>query len=244
MQAAALAGTRGRLTLLAVTWQSGVGATARALLSHSRADEALRHGRDAARALGADVAVCTARGEHPAEALALVSFEHDLVVVGAPTASRAQAIAVGRTASTLMHRIRRPALFVRRPQTGSPFLRNIVLATDGSVEAHAAAEVVARLAATHDSRVAIAAPMTPDVRRRHAIAQDAAMIMSATGLEPVFVDEDGPAPKAIAAAAATAEASLIVIGSRRLQGVDALGSVSERVVHGAPCSVLVVRTDA
>jgi nucleotide-binding universal stress UspA family protein len=35
-------------------------------------------------------------------------------------------------------------------------------------------------------------------------------------------------------------AALIVIGSRRLSGVHAFGSVSRRIVHGAPCSVLVL----
>jgi nucleotide-binding universal stress UspA family protein len=36
---------------------------------------------------------------------------------------------------------------------------------------------------------------------------------------------------------------LLVVGSRHLGGVRALASVSERVAHQAPCSVLVVRTD-
>jgi nucleotide-binding universal stress UspA family protein len=34
---------------------------------------------------------------------------------------------------------------------------------------------------------------------------------------------------------------LVVVGSRGLHGVKALGSVSERVAHQANCSVLVVR---
>ena len=38
-----------------------------------------------------------------------------------------------------------------------------------------------------------------------------------------------------------AEADLLVVGSRGLHGVKALGSVSERVAHEAKCSVLVVR---
>ena len=36
------------------------------------------------------------------------------------------------------------------------------------------------------------------------------------------------------------EADLVVVGSRSLHGVRALGSVSERVAHGSSCSVLVV----
>src|ERR671910_493381 len=40
---------------------------------------------------------------------------------------------------------------------------------------------------------------------------------------------------------AAIEADLLVVGSRRLHGLKALGSVSERVAHEAQCSVLVVR---
>ena len=38
-------------------------------------------------------------------------------------------------------------------------------------------------------------------------------------------------------------ADLVVVGSRGLKGLRALGSVSERVAHEARCPVLVVRTD-
>ena len=37
------------------------------------------------------------------------------------------------------------------------------------------------------------------------------------------------------------EADLLVVGSRGLHGMKALGSVSERVAHEAKCSVLIVR---
>ena len=44
----------------------------------------------------------------------------------------------------------------------------------------------------------------------------------------------------IKSAAAKGEASLIVMGSRRLDGLRAMGSVSRRVVHQAKSSVLLV----
>jgi nucleotide-binding universal stress UspA family protein len=37
------------------------------------------------------------------------------------------------------------------------------------------------------------------------------------------------------------DADLLVLGSRGLRGVSALGSVSERAAHRAGCSVLVIR---
>ena len=49
--------------------------------------------------------------------------------------------------------------------------------------------------------------------------------------------------KLILATAALERTSLIVVGSRHLSGVRALGSVSERLVHEARCSILVVRPE-
>ena len=45
----------------------------------------------------------------------------------------------------------------------------------------------------------------------------------------------------VALVEAARDADLLVVGSRGLYGLKALGSVSERVAHGASCSVLVVR---
>ena len=59
-----------------------------------------------------------------------------------------------------------------------------------------------------------------------------------------MLGEPGPAHRAITAAARDFGASLVVMGSRGLTGAAALKSVSERVAHGAPCSVLVVRPAA
>ena len=53
-------------------------------------------------------------------------------------------------------------------------------------------------------------------------------------------DDRHEAP-AEALVAAAESADLVVVGSRGLHGFRALGSVSERVAHSAPCSTLVVR---
>jgi nucleotide-binding universal stress UspA family protein len=55
--------------------------------------------------------------------------------------------------------------------------------------------------------------------------------------------EPGRPLNVILAAAALERCSLIVVVSRRLSGVRALGSVSERLVHDARCSILVVRPE-
>ena len=56
--------------------------------------------------------------------------------------------------------------------------------------------------------------------------------------EPLI--EPGKPWDVILDAAEQTKAALVVIGSRRLSGLRAFGSVSRRVVHDAPCSVLVV----
>jgi len=61
---------------------------------------------------------------------------------------------------------------------------------------------------------------------------------SSGGAYVVAKDNLGTLPALVAAAA---EADLVVVGSRGLHGLRALGSVSERVAHTASCSALVVR---
>jgi nucleotide-binding universal stress UspA family protein len=64
-----------------------------------------------------------------------------------------------------------------------------------------------------------------------------AALHTAAGREvPLREDLDAPIE-----ALTRLETDLLVIGSRGLQGIKSLGSVSERVAHEARCSVLVVR---
>jgi len=56
--------------------------------------------------------------------------------------------------------------------------------------------------------------------------------------------EDSPDAPVAALLAAAADADLLVLGSRGLHGLKALGSVSERLAHRAHSSVLVVRRPA
>ena len=66
-------------------------------------------------------------------------------------------------------------------------------------------------------------------------------LLEATGREPAVSEVSGEPHEEIARLAGELEAGLVVVGSRGLGGVKALGSVSERVAHLAPCSVLVAR---
>lgn len=240
-QAAALAGRRGRLTLLSVTWEAGTGATAVAVLSRRRAEESVRRAAATARELGVEARSEIRTAPAPAELLVEKSAAHDLLVIGPSGAGRAQGIAVGRTASVVLHTARCPVLIARRPPSDNDFPRTILLAVDGSAPAGRAAQVAARIARIHGSAVAIAGPSGHDAVDREMLARQSALIRGATGVDPVLLDEHGPPARAVVTAAPTWEASLIVIGSRRLRGLGAFRSVSERVAHQAACSVLVAR---
>ena len=56
--------------------------------------------------------------------------------------------------------------------------------------------------------------------------------------DDVLIEDGEPVDTLVGAAERT---DLLVVGTRGLHGVRALGSVSERVAHRATCSVLVVR---
>jgi len=113
------------------------------------------------------------------------------------------------------------------------------VATDGSDGSAAATRLAGAIARRHESGVMQL--HVGGTSSRHAMAMEAEELMRATGTEPVPLTETGPAHERIAAAARSQHASLVVIGSRGLRGIRALGSVSERVVHEAPCSVLIAR---
>jgi nucleotide-binding universal stress UspA family protein len=135
-------------------------------------------------------------------------------------------------------------LIARRRPDWHLFPRSVLLATNGSPGSWAAAWVTTRIARALAAEVVVChVPdgLHPEWTRQ--IDRQTAAVQEATGVEPERVGEPGKAPERIMEAAASAGSSLIVIGRRGLSGVRALGSVSERVAHRAPCSVLLVPPD-
>jgi nucleotide-binding universal stress UspA family protein len=148
---------------------------------------------------------------------------------------------LGSTASKVLHEAPCSVLLARPVPRQGEFPARIVLATDGSTSAAQAAEVAARIAGRHGAATMVVSPGLPaEIERRH-IAGHTALLTRATGTEPVLADSADDGPAGIVQAAGAFGAGLIVMGARGLRGLRALGSVSERVAHVAPCSVLVVR---
>lgn len=135
-----------------------------------------------------------------------------------------------------------PVLVARRQAKGSELPAHILVATDGSACSDMAVGVGARIARQHGSRMTlIHVEDRGGAALREELGREAATLREATGAEPGLIAIPGHPAEGIVEAAGRLGATLIVLGARGLSGVSALGSVSERVAHQAPCSVLVVR---
>lgn len=237
-QAAVLAGPNAALELVSVV-ERPVSESARILLTRTRARTALRRAHE----LAVDA------GAHPHEELVIAGWGEngalfdrcenaDLLAIGTHGGSRVEGILAGRTCTAAVHRAPCPVL-VARPVAAFP--GTIMLADDGGGPSDAAAELATAIAARFGSEVLIASPPSLPSGERRRLAAHGAALKGATGREPVFVDVQGQPSHVLPELAERFGISLLVLGSRRLQGARALGSVSERVAHRTECSVLVVR---
>jgi nucleotide-binding universal stress UspA family protein len=150
-----------------------------------------------------------------------------LLALGGRSSSRFLGMMIGETASTLLHDTAR-SVFLARPQWGQRWHPNrIVVGLDGSDFSLAALAVADDLAERLGSAI---------------------QVVTATGGKPVEregawaerVTEWDPGHPFAALRDRSTMADLLILGSRGLHGVRALGSVSERVAHRAHCSALVI----
>jgi len=157
----------------------------------------------------------------------------DLVVVGSHGGRRLTGIALGSTATELLHAAPCSVLVARPPFDPGAFPSRLVAGIDGSAASLAALDLA--------NRIAVAA----GVRTRASVLAARGSGIDGTVLErlaqplPVEYRDIRPVEALIEAAA---EVDLVILGARGLSGSRALGSVSERVAHRANSSVLVVRS--
>jgi nucleotide-binding universal stress UspA family protein len=150
-----------------------------------------------------------------------------LIAVGSHGHGRTAGILLGSVATEIVHRAPCSVLIARKEIR--PALSTIVAGLDGSRESESAYFAAADLADR------FGAELWPVVAHGGKPVDRAAVAR----LAPRRVDSPDAPVKALVAAAA--DADLLVVGSRGLHGIKALGSVSERVSHEARCSTLIVR---
>jgi nucleotide-binding universal stress UspA family protein len=153
----------------------------------------------------------------------------DAIVVGSHGNGRVAGVVMGSVATHLIHSAG-CAVLVARADPERPFPGSIAVGVDGSESSYRALATAAGLAgrlgvALRALRVADrheAPPLPPDLE---------------VEVEEIH-QHVGPAD---ALCARVTDVDLLVVGSRGLRGVHALGSVSEAVAHQSPASVLIVR---
>lgn len=177
------------------------------------------------------------RGERNAEARVVTGYaapkllatidelEADLVAVGSHGHSRAAGILLGSVATRLIHDARCSVLVSHGGVDADQFPRRILVGIDSSQASGEAAVLAESLALATGAQL-----------RR----------LAATGGKPLpdeaaLVAELDTRSPVEALVSAGQHCDLLVLGSRGLHGVAALGSVAERVAHRAPCPVLIVR---
>jgi nucleotide-binding universal stress UspA family protein len=160
---------------------------------------------------------------------ALGNYDATLAAVGSHEISRALGVLIGSVATRVLHEAPCSVLLTRAAE--SPWPRSIVAGIDGSDGSFAAAAVAKDVATRTEATARF-------LVARGASSADVAIEAVANCDYDVAFSEEKAVPALLDAAR---DADLLVLGSRGLTGLRALGSVSERVAHRAPCSLLVVR---
>jgi nucleotide-binding universal stress UspA family protein len=150
-----------------------------------------------------------------------------LVAVGATSRNRGVGVVRGSVTTAMLHRAPSSVLVARPHTAGDAFPRSVTVGYDGSAGAVAALGAARDLANRFGAQLRVIA------------AADAATIELDEPSGAILERHEGSAVEVLLAA--SLESDLLVVGSRGLHGLHALGSVSERVGHRASCSVLVVR---
>jgi nucleotide-binding universal stress UspA family protein len=157
-----------------------------------------------------------------------------LVAVGSHDHRRISGILLGSVATQLLHEA--PcAVLMARDEPGEGFPARVAVGADGSEESaraiQAGAGIAHRRGSALEAVVATGGGSAPD-----AAAVRSALDAAAGPDTPLRMESAAPVD-----ALSRLDPDLLVVGSRGLQGLRSLGSVSERVAHEARCSVLVVR---
>jgi nucleotide-binding universal stress UspA family protein len=150
-----------------------------------------------------------------------------LVAVGSHGRGRAAGMLLGTVAARMLRDAPCSVLIAREARDAATWPQAVVAGVDGSTES-AAAFTVARSVAERFGATLRAVAST-----------DGVDLEAARTIAPELEEQPGGAVELLVGASDTAD--IVLVGSRGLHGLKALGSVSERVAYRARSSVLVVR---
>lgn len=208
----------------------------------------LEHVKAAAAAAGVECATLLRQGEDPYKEIVATSEElqADVVVMGRRGRRGLARLMVGDATAKVVGNAHCSVLVV--PRDADLGTTRILLATDGSRYADAAAVAAAGLArhlGLPVTVVSVKVPRHSDSRRAEA-ETIVGRVVDFLGKEGIAVDghtEEGEVSDAVAAAAKVSGADIIVISSygRTGWGRALLGSNGERIIGKAECAILVAK---
>jgi nucleotide-binding universal stress UspA family protein len=247
-QAASLAGEDGHLTLLAVTSFRAAGAIRSPALGPARVTEILDRAGEIAREATVPYTCEVDPATPPAGVVSEWGSRYDLLSLGAPATSWLTGFFSEGVGDTALAALPTPLLLARAATAGTRFGETIVVASDCLAASHALVELAARAALLLGSGLTLVHAIGPGPHlHRHVLEQERALDEQRGRLQEMLpverfdvVTVHGHAHEAIVSTATSLAASLIVLGSRGLDGMRAVGSVGRRVAHEAQCSVLLV----
>lgn len=175
------------------------------------------------------------------------SFRADVIVVGRRGRSGLERLLVGDTTLKLLEHAHCSVLVV--PRKAELQGRRLLVATDGSRFADAAAVAagnLARMWRTPVTVVSVGVPSHAPERRAQApaVVERLVSLLAKEGIAAEGEVPEGGTADMIVAAAQRNEADLIVMGNHGRTGFERLlvGSKSQRVLERSPCAVLIVKS--
>jgi nucleotide-binding universal stress UspA family protein len=250
-QAAALAGPQAHVTSLLVTGHRSGGQYRGPAIGPASATEILERAQGIAREAGVRYTNEVDPGSPPARVILDWSKRFKLLALGAPASSwpaKLLSVGVGDNAIGGFGN----ALLVARPLTDDRrFGDHIVVASDGLEPSNSLVELAGRFARPRGSKVTLVHALGREPLGRGRSREEESALegqeQTLAGVLPAGATEvlikPGRAASVIVSAAAAAGASLVVMGSRKLDSLRAMGRVGRRVAHQARCSVLLVPPD-
>ena len=239
--AASLAGSEGQLTLLLVTSFRNEPELRSAAISSVRATEIIDQALQAANEAGVAASVEVDPEGPPGRVVLEYCAGHDLLALGTPATSWFGAMFMGGVAATAEEYLTQPLLVSRAADRPVALHERILVASDGLETSDALVSIAGHLAAERGGAVTLLHVLGSESRMHpHRIEHQAERLHGLLGDRVSLKVEPGHARHAVIEAARREESSLVLVSSRALSGLHAVGSVSRRVVHQAPCPVLLI----
>ena len=247
-QAAALAGPSGHLTLLEVTSYRSEGERRSPAIGPTEATRVLDRASGIAREAGVPFTTEVDPASPPQRVILDWSVAYDLLALGAPAATWLRGLFVASVGDTALGSLVTPLLVARPASADHQFADRILVASDCLEGSDGLVELAGELARAYGASVILlhATGHEPHVRRdgveqkERRLQEQAHSLQRSVGDASEVRSKRGHAHDVIIETAKSLGASLVLVGSRRLDGLRAVGSVSRRVAHEANCSVLLV----